>query len=101
MTAMSAANAARPRPQGRRPPRGAPGAGPQGRSPRRPRAAAAAVLAALALALAGCSTGHPGPIRGHDLAEAQTFPFFKLYWVGPRFDGHELAAVDGLKSYIP
>lgn len=53
------------------------------------------------LALAGCSTGPPGTIPGGDLAEAQTFPFFRLYWVGLRFAGSPLAAVDGLKSYIP
>jgi hypothetical protein len=33
------------------------------------------------------------------LAEAQTFPYFKLYWAGPTFIGQPLAAVDGMKSY--
>jgi hypothetical protein len=62
----------------------------------------AAVAAAIALlGLAGCSTGHPGLIAAGDLAEARTFPYFRVYWVGPSFRGHPLAAVDGLKSYIP
>ena len=69
-----------------------------------PRRAAAPLLAAVAIAAAlvalGCATGPPGPIARGDLAEAQTFPYFKLYWVGPRFAGRPLAAVDGLKSYI-
>ncbi len=54
-----------------------------------------------ALTAAGCSTGDPGEITAADLAEAQTFPYYKVYWTGPRFEGRPLAAVDGLKSYIP
>jgi len=69
-------------------------------TPRR-RVLAALGAAGATLALAGCSTGHPGTIARGDLAEAQTFPFFKLYWVGRSFAGRPLAAVDGLKSYIP
>jgi hypothetical protein len=68
------------------------------------RAARAAVtLGAIcaALALGGCGTSHPKPILASELAEAQTFPFFRVYWVGPSFDGHTLAAADGLKGYIP
>jgi hypothetical protein len=34
------------------------------------------------------------------LAEAQTFPYFRIYWAGPAFAGHPLAAADGLKGYI-
>lgn len=66
------------------------------------RRTASAVLLTLALAggLAGCSTGHPGEIAAGDLAEAQTFPYYRIYWVGRRFEGRPLAAVDGLKSYI-
>jgi hypothetical protein len=64
--------------------------------------AGALVLAALLVALAAAgSTGHPGPISKGDLAEAQTFPYFKVYWVGRRFEGRPLAAVDGLKGYLP
>jgi hypothetical protein len=34
------------------------------------------------------------------LAEAQTFPYFPVYWAGPRFEGrYPLAAVDGRKNY--
>src|SRR6478672_7309010 len=97
MTPMPAADAVRRRPSARRSnTRGCNGA----RSPAA-RALLAALAAAAVLVLAGCSTGHPGTIARGDLAEAQTFPFFKLYWVGLHFDGSPLAAVDGLKSYIP
>jgi hypothetical protein len=61
------------------------------------------LIAALALALgaAGCSsTRRPPPITADALAEAQTFPYYKVYWVGPRFEGNALAAVDGLQGYI-
>jgi hypothetical protein len=59
-------------------------------------------LAALAAATAatGCSTTHPRPIDAGALAEAQTFPYYKLYWVGPTFDQrYPLAAADGQKGY--
>jgi len=70
---------------------------------RRPRLPARATLAAAALcaALAGCGTGHPKPLAAGSLAEAQTFPYFPIYWVGPSFDGHALVAADGLKGYDP
>ena len=42
---------------------------------------------------------HPPPLDAKALAEAQTFPYYKLYWVGRSFAGRPLAAVDGLKSY--
>jgi hypothetical protein len=54
-----------------------------------------------ALAAGGCGTSHPKPILSSELAEAQTFPFYRVYWVGPSFDGRPLAAADGLKGYIP
>jgi hypothetical protein len=62
----------------------------------------ALVLCALAATVAagGCSTGQPGTLPKAGLAEAQTFPYFKVYWAGPRFAGHALAAVDGLRSYL-
>jgi hypothetical protein len=63
---------------------------------------AAPILAAICLALAigGCGTSQPRPILADELAEAQTFPYYRTYWVGPRFDGQPLAAADGLRSYI-
>jgi hypothetical protein len=64
------------------------------------RAALALACALGATASSGCGTSHPGPITAAQLAEAQTFPYFRVYWVGPSFDGHPLAAADGLKGYI-
>jgi hypothetical protein len=60
----------------------------------------AAVAVCLAGAIAGCGTGHPGLIKPAELAEAQTFPYYRVYWVGPHFLGRPLAAADGLKNYI-
>src|SRR5437660_2924507 len=57
-------------------------------------------LLLLAVAAAGCGTGAPAPIERGELSEAQTFPYFKVYWVGPSFQGSPLAAADGLKGYI-
>jgi hypothetical protein len=65
------------------------------------RAVLAGAWALAALLAAGCGTGHPAPISRGDLAEAQTFPYFKVYWVGPRFEGRPLATVDGLRNYLP
>jgi hypothetical protein len=59
---------------------------------------ALALLATVALA-SGCGTVHPPLLSSAELAEAQTFPYYKLYWVGKSFVGHSLAAVDGTKSY--
>jgi hypothetical protein len=74
---------------------------PHKRPPRTARAALALAAICAAVALGGCGTSHPPPVASGDLAEAQTFPFYKVYWVGPSFDGHPLAAVDGLNGYIP
>ncbi len=70
--------------------------------PRRLGALAAAACLALAGAglLAGCGAGHPKPIAAGTLAEAQTFPYFRLYWVGRSFLGYAVAAADGQKGYI-
>ena len=74
----------------------------------RQRAPPRAARTALALA-AICAGASPQPaaaratrgrIAASALAEAQTFPYYRVYWVGPSFDGHPLAAVDGLKGYI-
>jgi hypothetical protein len=72
---------------------------------RTPTTRACAVLALLCAAAAtalaaGCgTTSHPGPIGSSELAEAQTFPYFRLYWTGPSFQGQPLVAADGRKSY--
>jgi hypothetical protein len=55
-------------------------------------AASCVVLAAAALC-AGC--GAAGAV-----AEAQTFPYFRVYWVGRSFLGQPLAAADGQKGYL-
>jgi hypothetical protein len=62
----------------------------------------AALIAALLLATlaGGCgNTRHPPPLDVATLAEAQTFPYYKVYWVGRRFEGHPLVAADGLRNY--
>jgi hypothetical protein len=61
---------------------------------------AAAVCAAAALAAGGCGTSRPPPIGAGALAEAQTFPYYRVYWVGPSYVGRPLAAVDGQKGYL-
>jgi hypothetical protein len=76
--------------------------GPAGRLNRRV-ARGGLALAALCVAVAasGCaSTGHPRPIPARELAEAQTFPYYKVYWAGPAFAGQPLAAADGQSGYI-
>jgi hypothetical protein len=60
----------------------------------------AAMLLCAALAAGGCGTGHPKPIAAGELAEAKLFPYYRIYWVGPSFENHPLAAVDGLRSYV-
>jgi hypothetical protein len=67
----------------------------------RARAALALLCAAAIAALAaGCgTTSHPAPIGAHELAEAQTFPYYRIYWAGPTFQGQPLVAADGRKSY--
>jgi len=65
------------------------------------RACALLLACAFAILLAGCgsATEHPGPIAPAELAEAQTFPYFRIYWAGARFQGLPLSAADGLKGY--
>lgn len=63
--------------------------------------ALAALLAVLACLLAGgCATEQPAPLTVRELAEAQTFPFYRVYWVGPRFGSYRLVAADGRNNYI-
>jgi len=61
---------------------------------------AGAAVALAGFVLAGCGTGHPAPINARELAEAQTFPYYRVYWVGPSFQGQSLSAADGLRGYI-
>jgi hypothetical protein len=60
------------------------------------------VLAGLCAAMlaVGCATSQPRPVLGQELAEAQTFPYYRVYWVGPRFAGYPITAADGQKGYI-
>lgn len=57
--------------------------------------------ALLCLALCGCGASQPGPIAPDELAEARTFPYYTLYWVGPSFAGRPLTAADGVQAYKP
>jgi hypothetical protein len=70
--------------------------------PRRriPRAALAILALCVAVAAGGCGTSQPGELTANELAEAQTFPYFRVYWVGHSFAGRPLAAADGLNGYI-
>jgi hypothetical protein len=63
------------------------------------RPALALATLGLALVAAGCGTGDPRPLAAGTLAEAETFPYFRVYWVGPRFAGQPLAAADGQVGY--
>jgi len=66
----------------------------------RARRAGAVLLALLPCGFAvGCATGHPRPIDARALAEAETFPYYKVYWVGSAFNHEPLAAVDGQNDY--
>jgi hypothetical protein len=62
------------------------------------RVLALALLAGVSL-LSGCGTSHPPPLEKQALAEAETFPYYRLYWAGPSFIGRPLTAVDGLNGY--
>ena len=70
-------------------------------APKLRRAAPVAALAAAACCRSGGGgTEHPGPISPRELREAQTFPYYRVYWVGPSFQGEHLSAADGLRGYI-
>ncbi|HEY3971071.1 MAG TPA: hypothetical protein VGL79_06690 [Solirubrobacteraceae bacterium] len=68
-------------------------------STKRARQGLALALLAVAALASGCGTVHPPTLDSAALAEARTFPYFRLYWAGLTFAGRPLAAVDGLKSY--
>jgi hypothetical protein len=59
------------------------------------------MLAALCACLltSGCSTHEPPPVSGNELAQAQTFPYYEIYWVGRDFAHHQMTAADGQKNY--
>ena len=63
-------------------------------------ALALALLRVAAAARAAARPSHPRPISRRRLAEAETFPYYRVYWVGPTFAGQPLAAADGLSGYI-
>ena len=73
---------------------------PTGAMPWAARWAAAVCAVAAALTAGGCGTTRPPPIGAGALADAQTFPYYRVYWVGPTFIGRPLAAVDGQKGYL-
>ena len=54
----------------------------------------------LILALSACGTSQTKPVAKLELAAAQTFPYYPVYWVGPSFEGQLLAAADGLNGYL-
>jgi len=53
----------------------------------------------IALLAGGCSTGHPPPLSAQALEDAETFPYYPIYWVGRNFGQYPLTAVDGNKGY--
>ena len=63
------------------------------------RVALACAALCAALAAGGCATGQPQPLAAGTLAEAETFPYFPVYWAGAQFAGAPLAAVDGQQNY--
>src|SRR5262245_19082183 len=63
-------------------------------------AACVAVATLAALAAGGCGTSRPPPIGAGALAEAQTFPYYRVYWAGPSFLGRPLAAADRQNGYL-
>lgn len=83
-----------------------------GRAPRPSRDRAAgraarriAAAALCALSLAACATTRPASITTPDkraeLRAAAFFPYFRVYWVGLRFQGIALTSADGLANYNP
>ncbi|HEY7830450.1 MAG TPA: hypothetical protein VIC06_07800 [Solirubrobacteraceae bacterium] len=57
-----------------------------------------ALCACMVLA-SGCSTGQPRPLSAQALQEAETFPYYPIYWVGRNFGSYPLTAADGKKGY--
>jgi hypothetical protein len=64
-----------------------------------PRAVTLLAGIAACLLAGGCATNQPAPATVRELAEAQTFPFYRVYWTGPRFGAYRLVAADGRANY--
>jgi hypothetical protein len=67
----------------------------------RARASMAALVLTLAMAvlLCGCGTTRPTGVSAGALAEAQSFPYYRVYWTGMSFDGDGLTAVNSREAY--
>jgi hypothetical protein len=63
------------------------------------RLASSAVLILAVPLLSGCTTHPAKPISTKDLAVAQRFRLFTVYWVGRSFDGVALTAADTQRDY--
>jgi hypothetical protein len=59
---------------------------------------ALAALSACLLA-GGCTTHDPPAVSSGELAQAETFPYYEIYWVGRDFAHNQLTAADGQKNY--
>lgn len=64
-----------------------------------PTLAISVAIALAACTLTGCSTEHAPPISAGELAQARTFPYYPVYWVGPNFGRVPLTAADGQTTY--
>jgi hypothetical protein len=53
----------------------------------------------VSLLMGGCATGHPPPLSESALTEAQSFPYYLVYWAGPEFESYPITAADGRNGY--
>lgn len=63
------------------------------------RAISTLVALCACLLAGGCSTHGPPAISSNELAQAETFPYYEIYWVGRNFAQNQLTAADGQKNY--
>jgi hypothetical protein len=61
----------------------------------------ALLIALIATLLCGCGASQPPAISPIELAEAKSFPYYTLYWVGETFANRRLTAADGVEGYKP
>jgi hypothetical protein len=61
----------------------------------------ALLVALTASLLCGCGASQPPAISSLELAEARSFPYYTLYWVGETFAHRPLTAADGVEGYKP